>query len=181
MYSAVKHGGRPLYRLARAGVEVERPKRRAQIYSLELTGWEPPVATVLVVCGKGTYIRSLAHDLGQLLGCGAYLKGLVRLGYGIFSIRDAISLEKMEEAAHEGYWPYFVYPADSVLSQWGAVIVGEAGARAIGNGRPVTYPGPSSGSNRCRAYNTCGCFLGVLQYSPEGGIWQPEKVFQTFF
>ena len=71
MYSAVKHHGKPLYKLARQGIEVERKSRLRWIYRLELTSWQPPLATIEVECSKGTYIRSLAHDLGQLLGCGA--------------------------------------------------------------------------------------------------------------
>jgi len=73
MYSAVKYQGKPLYRLARAGITVERKSRPARIYNLELVDWQPPVFTIEVACGKGTYIRTLASDLGQVLGCGAYL------------------------------------------------------------------------------------------------------------
>jgi len=73
MYSAVKHLGQPLYKLARSGIEVERKSRRAEIYRLEITDWQLPVVTIEVECSKGTYIRSLAYDLGRSLGCGAHL------------------------------------------------------------------------------------------------------------
>ena len=182
MYSAVKHGGKPLYRLARSGIQVERKSRKRWIYRLELTDWQPPIATIEVECSKGTYIRSLAHDLGQLLGCGANLKSLTRFRYGFFSIEDAVSLPQLEDAFRHGYWQNFVYPVDIVLSQWGAVVVGEAAEKDIVNGRPPALesigdlPPPVHG-NRCRVYTRDGCFLAMLCFDGEKGQWQPEKVF----
>ena len=84
MYSAIKHHGQPLYKLARSGIEVERKSRPAQIYGLEITDWQPPVVSLDIICGKGTYVRCLAHDLGEALGCGASMKSLVRLKVGPF-------------------------------------------------------------------------------------------------
>ncbi len=107
MFSALKHRGQPLYQLARAGVSVERRSRAVTIHRLELISWQPPVAVLEIECGKGTYIRSLAHDLGQSLGYGAHLKNLVRTRCGIFDIRDAVSLPKLEEALQRGYWGDF--------------------------------------------------------------------------
>lgn len=179
MYSAVKHGGRPLYELARAGIEVERESRPVQIYRLELKYWRLPVATIEVECSKGTYIRSLAHDLGQLLGCGAHLKSLVRLKYGCFDIKDAVSLPQLEDGFHHGYWGRFVYPIDIVFEDWAAVVVDDAGEADIKNGRPVDLPGddfqPAAG--HLRAYNGDGHFLGVLKFNREKGQWRPGKVF----
>ena len=182
MYSAVKHGGKPLYELARSGIQVERKSRKRWVYRLELTDWQPPIATIEVECSKGTYIRSLAHDLGQLLGCGGNLKSLTRFRYGFFSIEDAVSLPQLEDALRHGYWQQFVYPVDIVLSQWGAVVVGEAAERDIVNGRPPALesigdlPPPVHG-NRCRVYTRDGCFLAMLCFDGEKGQWQPEKVF----
>jgi tRNA pseudouridine55 synthase len=184
-YSAVKYQGKPLYEWARAGIKVEKESRLTQIHHLELIDWESPVVTIEVVCGKGTYIRSLAHDLGQALGCGANLKSLIRLRCGLFDIKDAISLSQLEDAFRYGYWQRFVYPVDIVLSQWTAMVVGDADSRAIRDGRPLTlekagsidrtaHPGLA---NRCRAYTTDGCFLGVLGFNPATGQWHPEKVF----
>ncbi len=178
MYSAVKYHGRPLYELARAGIEVKRKSRLAKIYHLELISWQPPVVTIEVVCGKGTYIRSLAHDLGQSLGCGAYLKSLDRLRYGLFDITDAVSVTELEDAFYYGYWQRFVYPTDSVLSHWAAMIVSDNTSQAIRNGRPIDcLEQHLPFENRCRAYTPDGCFLGVLRFNPESGQWQPEKVF----
>ena len=177
MYSAVKHHGKPLYELARAGMTVERKSRLTKIYHLELINWQPLVATIEVVCGKGTYIRSLAHDLGQYLGCGASLKSLTRLRCGFFDIKDAVSVTQLEDACRFGYWQHFVYPTDIVLLYWAAIIVGDNASRAIRNGSPVShftqYP-PSE--THCRAYTPDGCFLGVLRFNPESGQWQPRKV-----
>jgi tRNA pseudouridine55 synthase len=179
MYSAVKHGGKPLYKLARAGIEVERKSRPVQIYRLELKYWRPPLATIEVECGKGTYIRSLAHDLGQLLGCGAHLKSLTRLRYGCFDVKDAVSLPQLEDGFNHGYWYRFIYPIDIVFQDWVAVVVDDAAADDIRNGRPVELEGAGveEGLGRLRVYNGGGHFLGVLQFNREKGHWRPGKVF----
>ncbi len=178
MYSALKHQGKPLYELARAGISIERESRPVKIHSLELLDWQPPVVTIEVVCGKGTYIRSLAHDLGQVLGCGATLKSLVRLRCGFFDIKDAVSVSQLEDAFRYGYWQHFVYPLDIVLLNWSAMVVSDDTGRVIRNGSPVDYVGRhSSEENRCRVYTPDGFFLGVLRFNSEKGQWQPEKVF----
>ncbi len=187
MYSAVKYHGKPLYKWAREGITVDRKSRPVKIYQLELIEWQPPVITAEIVCSKGTYIRSLAHDLGQVLGCGANLKSLIRLKCGLFDITDSISMPQLEDAFHSGYWQHFVYPIDIVLSHWAAIVVSDAASQAIKNGRPFALekadsidgysPVRFSFDNRCRAYSIDGCFLGVLRLNPETGQWHPEKVF----
>lgn len=186
MYSAVRHQGQKLYELARAGIEVERQSRPARIHRLELLDWRPPLATIEVECGKGTYIRSLAHDLGERLGCGASLKGLVRLRCSIFDIGNAVSEAQLEAAFRSGYWRRFIYPIDSVLCHWPAVVVSDAVEDMVRQGRPLSAedaPCPESAGDitsspsgeRCRAYTADGQFLAVLRL--EGGQWRPEKVF----
>ncbi len=177
MYSAVKYHGKRLYELARAGIEVERKSRPTRIYHLELIDFELPLATIEVVCGKGTYIRSLAHDLGMILGCGANVKSLIRLRCGLFDIEDAVSISQLEDAFRCGYWQRFIYPIDIVLSHWTAMIVSGDTERSIRNGRSL--PGDSSSENHCRVYTPDGCFLGVLRFDPEREQWQPEKVFSV--
>ncbi|MEI6565193.1 MAG: tRNA pseudouridine(55) synthase TruB [Verrucomicrobiota bacterium] len=95
MVSAIKKGGVPLYKLARKGIEVEREARLIHIYNFRLTSYEEPVATFRLACTKGTYVRSVAHDLGQKLGCGAHLTSLRRSVSGKFDVSDAIPLEEV--------------------------------------------------------------------------------------
>jgi tRNA pseudouridine55 synthase len=187
MYSAVKYQGKPLYKLARAGITVERRSRSAMIYRLSLLNWEPSVATVEVVCGKGTYIRSLAHDLGQALGCGACVKSLIRLRCGPLDIKDAVSLSQLEEAFRQDYWQELINPVDSVLSHWAAVVVSDEAIDDIRNGRPLILKNDegdiknssmdANEQDRCRAYALDGRFLGVLRFNAGSKQWQPEKVF----
>jgi tRNA pseudouridine55 synthase len=191
MYSAVKYRGQPLYQMARAGIDVERESRPAQIYRLELKDWQPPIATIEVECGKGTYIRSLAHDLGESLGCGAALDSLVRIRCGIFDIDNAISLPRLEDAFLYGYWQRYLYPIDSVLSAWPVVVVGDDAENEIKHGSPVSMDdndekvkttvceknAPVQNREYCRAYTTDGRFLGTLYFDAERKRWQPKKVF----
>jgi len=195
MYSAAKYQGKPLYRLARAGITIERKTRPVQVHKLEIIDWQPPLVTVDIVCGKGTYIRSLAHDLGQNLGCGAYLRNLVRLRCGLFDINDAVSLEQLEEAALRGDWQSLVYPVDSALQYLAEVKVSEEDRQNILHGRPVILgdlvadsevtdrsliaTGRSVSDARLRAYALDGRFLGVLRFNTERYHWQPEKVFHS--
>ncbi len=178
MFSAVKLHGKPIYQLARAGITVERKSRLARIDSIELIDWQPPVATIDVVCGKGTYIRSLAYDLGQLLGCGATLNSLVRLRYGPFDIAEALTMTQLEEAFDYGYWKQLVYPMDSVLLNYQEVVVNEAEAQAMSHGSlTLTAEAVPAAEKHCRVYSHDGCFIGVLGLNPESGRWQTEKVF----
>jgi len=182
MYSAVKYHGKRLYQLARANIKVERRSRLTKIYHLELVDWQPPVATIEVECSKGTYIRSVAHDLGQVLGCGANLKSLIRLRCGLFDIRDAISIPQLEDAFRCGYWRHFVYPIDIILLNWTAMVVSDDTGLVLRNGRPLVMGNDNSLAwpsleNRCRVYTRDGCFLGLLRFNPERGQWQPEKIF----
>jgi tRNA pseudouridine55 synthase len=175
-YSAVKYHGKPSYKLARAGINVVPKKRLARIDRIKIIDWRPPVVTVEIDCGKGTYIRSLANDLGQMLGCGAYLKNLVRLRCGIFDIADSVTLDELEESFLVGFWEQLLYPMDSVLGHLPAVVIGEENERAICNGNAVLLGACPSGK-LYRAYNQCGNLLAILRLNTESGFWQPEKVF----
>jgi tRNA pseudouridine55 synthase len=180
MYSALKHQGQRLYRLARAGITVERKSRPARIYRLELIDFKPPLVTVEIECGKGTYIRSLAHDLGEFLGCGAHVKELVRLSYGPFNIEEAVSLSQLETAFCNHNWQHLVYPIDVVLHHWSVVVVGKEQERIIKNGGSLIMGDNQvefDGEKRRRAYSKDGSFLAVLYFNQKIGRWQPEKVF----
>ena len=180
MYSAVKYQGKRLYELARAGITVERESRPTEIYRLELREFRPPLVTIEVECGKGTYIRSLAHDLGQVLGCGAYLKSLVRSRYGPFNIENAVSLSRFKDAYQHDCWRQLVYPMDIVLEHWPAVVLSDEQEWFIRHGRPLSAEGlatEASWARRCRAYSQDGCFLAVMHYSADSHQWHPAKVF----
>lgn len=182
MYSAVKHQGKPLYELARSGIEVERKSRTAHIIKLEITGWQPPVVTLDIDCGKGTYIRSLAHDLGEALGCGANMKSLVRLRVGPFRIEEALTLPALEEAFQRGNGQVHLFPVDYVLLAYNAVVVNQEQQCALIHGMPVSLElkvlpvlSENGADNYCRAYTQDGCFLGILRYEKEQ--WSPDKIF----
>jgi tRNA pseudouridine55 synthase len=178
MYSALKHQGKRLYELARTGIEVEREERRAEVFRLEMVEWQPPRFTIEVECGKGTYIRSLAHDMGQSLGCGAHLRRLVRLKSGPFDINDSLTILQLEDSFQHNYWQDLIYPMDVVLEHWVAAIVSKEKEQAIRNGRPLAL-GESEDKAYCRAYSLDGRFLAVLRFIREKGLWQPEKVFSN--
>jgi len=180
MYSALKYKGQRLYKLARAGITVERKSRPAMVYRIELVDFEPPLATIEVECARGTYIRSLAQDLGKLLGCGAHLEHLLRIRCGPFDIGDAVYLTRLEDAFGDNSWQKLVYPIDTVLKHWSSVVVGEEQERVIKNGGGVVIEdgmNGDNGENRCRAYNRDGCFIAILHFDTEKKQWQPEKVF----
>ena len=180
MYSALKYHGQRLYELARAGVTVSRESRQVKIYQLKLIDFKLPVVTIEVECGRGTYIRSLAHDLGKLLSCGAHLKSLIRSRYGPFDIVDAVSPSQLEDACRYNHWQDMVYSMDTVLTNWTAVVVSKQQELVLRNGGPLVLEGVPDGigsGEQCRAYSQDGCFLAVLRFKPEGGQWRPEKVF----
>jgi len=180
MFSAVKHNGQRLYKLARKGISVERQSRPASIFRLDLIEFKPPLVTLEIECSRGTYIRSLAHDLGELLGCGAHLSGLIRLRYGPFNIRDAISLAQLEAAIKDNAWHKCVFPMDSVLQNWQKFIVDNEQELLIKNGSGVEIADShleADSVDRCLAYNSEGGLLAILFYNAKKRRWQPQKVF----
>ena len=182
MYSALKRDGKRLYDLARKGIEVEREPRPVSVYAIDLTGWEPPLATVKVDCGRGFYMRSLAHDVGQILGCGGHLKSLVRIKTGPFHLDDAVTLEEAEFSFEDGSWADLVYSPDAALGSLRTIIAGHRTQSAVQNGRPL--PGeisfrPAQADERCRVYGTDGEFLAIARFDPDRRRWVPDKVFQN--
>jgi tRNA pseudouridine55 synthase len=180
VFSAVKQGGRRSYELARAGIPVKLKSRRVEISKLELISYRLPLIEINVDCSKGTYIRSLANDIGQYLGCGAHLKNLTRLRCGPFSIQDAFSPDEIEDAFRKDIWKNLIHPVDSPLSNWKAIIVDKKNELDIRNGCPLPLNGTCPLSDEyCRAYDLDGNFLAVLHFVPEKRLWHPDKVFST--
>jgi tRNA pseudouridine55 synthase len=138
MYSAVKHKGQPLYRLARRGHVVERQPRKITIRSLEISRFKPAQITFRVVCSSGTYIRVLASDMGKELGCGAFLEQLYRTRVGPFQTEDALSLETAVELAQGGDIEKHLLPASRGLHGYPRLIVHPWAAQAVQQGQPLT-------------------------------------------
>jgi tRNA pseudouridine55 synthase len=198
LYSAIKVAGQPLYKLARAGVEVQLQPRPIEIIRLEVVDWQLPVLTLDVECSKGTYIRSLAYDLGERLGCGAHLGGLIRLRSGPFTLDDSLTLEELEQALQDGSWTNYLFAPDEALLDRMAVIVGPATEKRILLGQDVAYPPPAAQERASegeaqtsadadadeladaapllRAYSTDGRFLAILRWHAPARVWHPQKV-----
>jgi len=174
-YSAVKVKGRKAYEMARGGEEVELAPRRITVYHLELLEWAPPEAVIDVYCSSGTYVRSLAHDLGEKMGVGAHLVGLRRTKSGRFTLRDAVPLRKLREAFEEGTWYQFLIPAAEALSDWPAIELTVEHMDLIRHGHRI--PAPSSEGPMARGINEQGELVALLEYVAETNEWQPKKVF----
>jgi tRNA pseudouridine55 synthase len=182
MFSALKQKGKRLYDLARAGIEVEREPRRVEVLSIELADWSYPLAKIEVRCGRGFYMRSLAHDLGQALGCGAHLKNLVRQRSGPFELSSASSLEDAEQLFADNLWRTALHPADVVLQDLRAMIVGTRIENSLRHGGSIPSDWrapPGKAGERCRAYGVGGKFLAVLSFDAPAGQWRADKVFLT--
>lgn len=180
-YSAIKQEGEPLYQRARRGQEVQPKPRRVRIFRLEILAWAPPTFTVEIECGRGVYIRSLAHDLGQALGCGAALEALERRQAGPFRWEDAVILDAFAQAVAEGTWKTLLYPPDYVVRHLKAAIVGPAGARLVSQGQDISLGRRglllAQHGEMCRIYTQDGRFLALARYDSSKGRWHPEKVF----
>ncbi|HSW58888.1 MAG TPA: tRNA pseudouridine(55) synthase TruB [Dehalococcoidales bacterium] len=179
MFSALKHQGRPLYQFARAGLEIERTARPAQIYRLEIFQWENPVFSLDIECSKGTYIRSLAQDIGRSLGCGAIMQNLVRLRVGNFTLEQSLTLEQLEKYFAEGQGEKHLHPVDTALSSFPAVIVNHEQQCSLCHGQPLpaqttSWPDPGG---VVRAYNQGGDFVGMIKFQADLQQWRPAKIF----
>ncbi len=176
-YSAIKHHGVPLHRLARAGRTVEVAPRAVRIDRLELVDFAPPVFTVEVECSKGTYIRSLAADTGDALGCGAHLAALVRTRSGPFTLADAISVDDVAQAAEAGHLVDLLMPPDALARELPAVAFDAAAAYRLLTGRHALSPAAPAEPVPARAYGHALQFLGIVR--AHEGAWQPVKMLLT--
>ena len=173
-YSAVKLEGRKAYEIARKGGEAALKPRRVTIKGLAVVGWDPPVLSVVIRCSKGTYVRSLARDLGERLGVGAHLGALVRLASGPFDCSDSVSVEQLRMAAEFEYLDRFIYPPDLAVRQLPAVVVaGQHGIDMLA-GRPWAVRDETASHMTCRVYSDLGKFLGLAEVMD--GQWQPRLV-----
>ena len=127
------------------------------------------------------YVRSLAHDLGQALGCGAHIAGLRRLQTGPFHADTAVTLDRLEEAYQEDSWPSLVYPPDYLVLHLSAVLLNDLEERQVRNGQPVPLAPRTHYSEHmetCRAYSSDGRFIALVRFNRPQSLWQPFKVLQ---
>jgi tRNA pseudouridine55 synthase len=177
MHSALKVGGQRLYELARRGEEIEREARRIVISELSLVDWQPPVATVLIDCSKGTYVRSIARDVGQLLSVGAFLSNLIRLRTGPFRLEDAWTLTELADLDLEAEWLTVAIHPDAVMEGRPALILDDISSGNWQNGGLL--PGVAEDTGPVRVYDAAGDWLGVGRYDVERGVWRPVKVVRS--
>jgi tRNA pseudouridine55 synthase len=202
MYSAIQIGGQRMYDLARRGETIDLPSRTVEIDAIEIASWQNPILTIDVRCGKGTYIRSLARDLGAALGCGAHLAALRRTAVGPLRIEDAMPLEALleDEARRQGdtrqgegetgrtgdtsnVFParispsrvslsHILLPPATAVADWPHINVDDAATRRIRNGLPIDA---AINGDHARAHNADGALLALLRRDDEH--WKPFKVF----
>ena len=180
MYSALKVGGKRLYKLARSGVEVERAYRKVIISSIDVKNWNPPFVTLHVKCGRGVYIRSLVHDLGQSLGCGAHVTELTRVRTGNFTLDDALVINNFNEKMISKVWEGFMQPMDSALVSIPAYVVEEEQEKHVRFGEAVEMATSQIKNNKepyRRIYNRHGYFIGIVKSLGGTNLWKPEKIF----
>jgi tRNA pseudouridine55 synthase len=170
MYSAIKVGGRKLYQIARAGQTIELKPRLVHVSRLHLVDWQPPVAVLDVMCSSGTYIRSLARDLGEALAVGAHLSGLRRTQSGNFAVDQALPIETV---LTDSAWRRHIIPVKRALAGWRVVQLDEQAAGLVGHGMAV----PQRGAHE---HELALAFAGdalLAVVRAEGAMWVPQKVF----
>ncbi|RAQ98059.1 tRNA pseudouridine(55) synthase TruB [Thermogemmatispora tikiterensis] len=196
-YSAIKLQGEPAYRRARAGESLKLEARPVVIERLVLLAWEKPRLQLEIECSKGTYIRSLAHDLGQRLGCGAYLSALLRTRSGPLTLQESITLEQLDEALASGNLERYLLPLDIALQHYPALVVDAKTLQRVLHGNSFRAPGPESESltfapapgrgkdgphpgeqpQLARVCDEQGRTWALAVWKPEQRLWQPMRVF----
>lgn len=168
MHSALKHHGRPLYEYARQGIDIAREPRRVTVHNLTLDAFEGDRCTLRVHCSKGFYVRALADDLGEMLGCGAHLVGLRRLAVGRFTLTDAITPEQLEALDTEGRDTH-LRPADALIDDLPSLALNADAAWQITHGQPLWLPRLEIGT-LYRLYDPQNSFIGVAVVNTEGKL-----------
>lgn len=172
MYSAIKYQGRPLYEYARKGKEIERKPRLVRVSAIQLCEFEAGQALVALTCSKGTYVRVLAEDLGEGLGCGAHLSGLVRTGVGPLRLEQAHTFEELAESG-EGARCAWLLPVDSLLGNHPAITLPDPLALRFVHGQVIRYDSGQAG--RVRVYGPGEMFLGVATVEAPGTV-RPRRL-----
>jgi tRNA pseudouridine55 synthase len=175
MYSAVHHEGRRLYELAREGAEVERTPRAVEVQTIEVQGVEAARATLRIVCGKGTYVRVLAADIGAALGFGGVVERLTRTRVGPFELSAALAWRELEAASATVLWAR-VLPLDAGLAHLPAARLDATGARRFVHGQPADVTAPLAAGTQTRVYDGEGVLLGVGEVATTGASVRPVRM-----
>lgn len=175
MYSAIKVNGQKLYKLARQGRDIARQPRDVTIHRLDIVAWTPPDFIVDVICSAGTYVRSLAHDLGQTLGCGAHLTALSRTASGDFTLAQSHTLDDLRALADDGRFASALLAPQTALAAFPSVTLTTEQERAVDFGQKFTLYVPA-GAEMAQALDSNGYLRAVLiPVSPD--VWRPKLVF----
>ena len=182
MYSAIKINGKKLYELAREGKIVERAARRVQIFDIEILSIALPRVTMKVHCSKGTYIRTLCHDIGQKLGCGACMEKLTRTKVSRFEIKDSLTLAQIEILKKEDRLSEILIPIDQMFANYPSIIVSGEAARLAYNGNGIKDRDVRKDENildeaYVRVYDDVEDFIGVYQYHEKECEYRIRKMF----
>ncbi len=184
MYSAIKVDGKKLYELARQGKEVERERRKVVIRDIQLLQYvaDNQEFSVIVDCGKGTYIRTLLHDIGDTLGCGAAMKSLVRTKVGVFSLEEALKLSEIEELVKTDMLTPHIHTIDTIFSHYSKLVVTGETQKRIYNGNIFTTGQVPTLNDKeltdtVRVYDSEERFIGLYAYLSEEKVFKPIKMF----
>lgn len=182
MYSALKVNGKKLYELARAGVEVERKKRVVTIYDIQIMEIELPRVRMRVHCSKGTYIRTLCHDIGADLKTGGCMESLLRTKTGSFELENSLKLDQIEDCVREGTLKEHLLPADGLFEELQAVFVKNKYEPLVLNGNPFAVKAVEGTAvfrekEQVRVYDTKKRFVGIFEYRAEKQEFRVKKMF----
>lgn len=184
MYSAIKVDGKRLYELARQGLEIERERRKVVIHDIRLEDFDEAEQEfkVIVHCGKGTYIRTLLHDIGEKLGCGAVMVQLLRTAVGSFSIGNALRLSEIEALVREDKLLEHIVTVEEVFQGYTKITLKQEYDRLVHNGNPFLpiqsqEEQPILPGEQVRVYDSEDSFIGIYEFSSEKGAYTPVKMF----
>ncbi len=179
-FSAVRYQGRYSYELARAGIQMEPRVRQVIVHAIRLSAWNPPFATIEVTCSKGTYVRSLVHELGQRLGCGASMSGLIRSSYGPFDVDQALSVEQITVATREKALAELLVGDEVVFGALPAVTLeDQPSIEVLKAGLPSEALEVPAASCYCRVLSPDGELRAILRYESSERRWMSVRTFSV--
>ncbi|MDD6858350.1 tRNA pseudouridine(55) synthase TruB [Lachnospiraceae bacterium HCP1S3_C3] len=184
MYSALKVNGKKLYELARSGIEVERKARKVYIHSIEIKDISLPRVTMTVNCSKGTYIRTLCHDIGETLGVGGCMEELLRIKSGQFEINDSMKIDDVKKYVDDGRISDIMKPIDGVFEKYQKCVVKKEYNVLIYNGNKFSPPNvlnrtDAKDGEEVRVYDEDNFFIGIYRYNENEKKYVPVKMFLT--